>query len=59
VSGRPALVRSRDVKAVIQAARKSGLKQVIVNVDRASIVIPLVPDEEKPVAADANEWGVE
>ena len=62
VSGRPALVRSRDVKAVIRAARKSGLKQVIVNVDRASIVIPLCP-HDKPVeaepAAGANEWAID
>ena len=55
MSGRPALIRSRDVKAVIRAARMEGVKEVTVKVGAGSVVIPLVPDD-KPVAQDANEW---
>jgi hypothetical protein len=53
MSGRPALVRARDVKAVIKAARKEGVKQIVVTVGQASVVIPLVPDD-KPVEAAAE-----
>ena len=55
MSGRPALARSRDIKACIQAARKSGLKRLIVKVGAAEVVFPLCPDD-KPIEADANEW---
>ena len=47
MSGRPALIRCRDMKAVIRAARLEGAKEVIVKVGGAgSVVIPLVPDDK-------------
>ena len=58
MSGKPALIRSRDVKAIIQAARKAGVKEVTVKVGAGSVVIPLYPDD-KPVAEDANEWATD
>jgi hypothetical protein len=51
MSGRPALVRTRDVKAVIKAARKEGVKQIVVTVGQASVIIPLVPDDNAVEAA--------
>jgi hypothetical protein len=51
MSGRPALIRSRDVKAVIKAARMEGVKEVTVKVGAGSVVIPLAPDDT-PVEPD-------
>jgi hypothetical protein len=51
MSGRPALVRSRDVKAVMLAARKLGAKEVLVKPD-GSMVIPLVPAGDESVEPD-------
>jgi hypothetical protein len=47
-------MRSRDVKAVIIAALRAGARQVEVKVGTGSVVIPLVPDDDKPV--EASEW---
>jgi hypothetical protein len=56
MSGRPAVIRQRDCKQIINAAKKAGARQVQVNLPGGtSIVIPLVPDDDKPVA-DTNEW---
>jgi hypothetical protein len=52
MSGRPALIRCRDMKAVIRAARLEGVKEVTVKVGAGSVVIPLVPDDDKPIASD-------
>ena len=56
MSGRPALIRSRDVKAVIRAARMEGVKEVTVKVGAGSVVIPLrATDDEPPTdPADSN-----
>jgi hypothetical protein len=54
MSGRPALIRSRDVKAVIKAARMEGVKEVTVKVGAGSVVIPLCPDD-KPVETEADK----
>jgi len=51
MSGRPALVRSRDVKAVMIAARKLGAREVLVKPD-GSMAIPLAPDDKPVEAAD-------
>ena len=56
MSGRPALIRSRDVKAVIKAARMEGVKEVTVKVGAGSVVIPLAPDDKAVEAANTNEW---
>ena len=53
MSGRPALVRSRDVKAVMIAARKLGAKEVLVKPD-GSMVIPLAPDDTPVEVADES-----
>jgi len=55
VSGRPANIRQRDLKQTLMAALKAGARQVQVNLPGGtSIVIPLVPDDDKP--AEDNEW---
>ena len=55
MSGRPANIRQRDLKQTLMAALKAGARQVQVNLPGGtSIVIPLVPDDDKP--AEANEW---
>ena len=46
MSGRPALIRTRDVKAILKAARLEGAREVTVKVDKASVVIPLVPNDK-------------
>jgi hypothetical protein len=51
MSGRPAELRQRDLKQTIRAAQKAGAKEVRVNLTNgAVIVIPLIPDDEKPIA---------
>jgi hypothetical protein len=54
MSGRPALIRCRDMKAVIRAARLEGVKEVTVKVGAGSVVIPLVPDDDKPDESEGN-----
>ena len=55
MSGRPANIRQRDLKQTLMAALKAGARQVQVNLPGGtSIVIPLVPDDDKP--AEDNEW---
>jgi hypothetical protein len=39
----------RLVDAVIEAARKNGVREVVVTIDGATVRIPLVPDD-KPIA---------
>jgi hypothetical protein len=56
MSGRPALIRSRDVKAIIKAARTEGVKEVTVKVGAGSVVIPLVPDDEPPPDGSNNSF---
>jgi hypothetical protein len=54
--GRPAKIRQRDLKQALMAAQKVGAKELRMHLgDGTSIVIPLVPDDDKPVA-NANEW---
>jgi len=56
MSGRPALIRSRDVKAIIRAARMEGVKEITINVGAGSAVIPLCPtgDEATIDPDDSN-----
>lgn len=52
MSGTPAKIRQRDLKQALAAAQKAGAKQVQVNLPGGtSIVIPLVPDDDQPVAS--------
>ena len=56
MSGKPAKIRARDLKGAIAAAQNAGLKEMWVQFeDGTKIVIPLVPDDDKPVV-DSNEW---
>ena len=56
MSGRPANIRQRDLKQTLMAALKAGARQVQVNLPGGtSIVIPLLPDDDNIVEADANE----
>jgi hypothetical protein len=50
MSGRPALIRQRDVKQILGAAKKAGAKDVKVQVGEVSLTIHLADD--KPLAED-------
>ena len=52
MSGRPALVRERDTKAVIRAAKKEGATKVEIRWGNASAVIHLGEQDQKPVEPD-------
>jgi len=53
MSGRPALIRQREAKQIIQAAKKAGAKDVIVRIGEVSLTINLADD--KPIAPETNE----
>ena len=47
---KPAAITQADVKRVIRAARKEGVRQVEVRIrDKASVIIPLCEPEQKSV----------
>jgi hypothetical protein len=50
MSGRPALIRQREVKQIIGAAKKAGAKNVEVKIGEVSLTIHL--DDQKPVAEE-------
>jgi hypothetical protein len=51
MSGRPALIRQRDLKQTIFAAQKAGVKEIRIRLsDGAEVVIPLSTTDEKPIA---------
>ena len=53
VSGRPALIRERELSKAMNVARKAGAKELRVHLgDDVSIVIPLVSDDNKPVESE-------
>jgi hypothetical protein len=59
VIGKPAKIRGREIMAAIKAARKEGVKEVVVTIgDEAAVVIPLGDQQadDKGKAADKNEW---
>lgn len=45
MSGRPALVRTRDVKAVIMAAKKTGVSKIEVSLGKTSVILHLNDNE--------------
>jgi hypothetical protein len=55
MSGRPALIRQRDCKQIINAAKKAGAKQVEFRVGAVPVIVHLDESAEKP-AANTNEW---
>jgi hypothetical protein len=59
MSGRPALIRQREAKQIIAAAKKAGAKQVEVKLpNEVAVIVHLDLPEQKPVAsvAEGNEW---
>ena len=54
MSGRPALIRQRDLKQALIAAKKAGAKELRVHLgDDVAMVIPLAPDD-RPVEPVGN-----
>jgi hypothetical protein len=54
MSGRPALIRQRDLKQALMAARKAGATEVQLRLGgEISVVIPLrAVDDERPIEGD-------
>ena len=53
MSGKAATITEADVKRVIRAARKEGVRQVEVRIrDGASVIIPLCEEDQKPVETE-------
>ena len=53
MSGKPALIRERELNKAMNVARKAGAKELRVYLgDDVSIVIPLVSDDDKPVESE-------
>jgi hypothetical protein len=51
MSGRPAQIRQRDLKQVINVAKKAGAKLVEVQIGPVPVIIHLSTDD-KPIAED-------
>jgi hypothetical protein len=57
MSGRPALVRERELNKALSAALKVGAKEVRVDLGGGvSITIPLPTADENVASAENNEW---
>jgi hypothetical protein len=54
MSGRPAVIRQRDLKQTLNAARKAGASQVKVKFGEVEVTIPLIDGDEVPTAPDSN-----
>jgi len=52
MSGKRAAFTEPDVRRVIRAAKKEGLRRVEVRVGGASVIIPLCPEDQKSIEAD-------
>jgi hypothetical protein len=54
MGNKPSRVRQREIQQVIRGARNEGAKRIEVHIEgnKASVIIPLVEDEQKPVAPD-------
>jgi len=50
MSGRPALIRQRDSKQIINAAKKAGAKRVEFRIGTVPVIVHLVELDEKPIA---------
>jgi hypothetical protein len=55
MSGRPALIRQREAKQIIQAAKKAGAKDVTVKIGEVSLTVHLA-DDKSDTPPDENEW---
>jgi hypothetical protein len=53
MGNKPSRVRQREVELMIRGARNEGCKQITIRWGTdASVIIPLVEDEQKPVAGE-------
>ena len=52
MSGKLAAFTETDVKRVIRAAKKEGLRRVEVRMGEASVIIPLCEEDQKSVETD-------
>jgi hypothetical protein len=53
MSGKPALIRERELNKAMNVARKAGAKEIRVHLgDNVSIVIPLESDDDKSVESE-------
>jgi len=52
MSGKLAAFAEADVKPVIGAAKKEGLRRVEVRMGEASAIVPLREEDQKPVETD-------
>lgn len=54
MSGRPALIRQRDAKQIIAAAKKAGVPKVEVKIGEVAVILHLNAPEEKDIPDDSN-----
>ena len=52
MSGRPALIRQRDVKQIVNAAKRAGAKDVEVKIGDVKLTIHLADDDKQPTEED-------
>ena len=52
MSGKPAAFTEADVKRLIRAAKKEGLRSVEVRMGGASVIIPLCEEDQKSVETE-------
>jgi hypothetical protein len=52
MSGRPALIRQRDSKQIINAAKNAGAKRVEFRIGNVPVIVHLTESDETPAAKD-------
>jgi hypothetical protein len=52
MSGRPAVIRQRDSKQIINAAKKAGAKRVEFRIGDVPVIVHLTESDEAPAAKD-------
>jgi glutamine phosphoribosylpyrophosphate amidotransferase len=52
MAGRPAIIRQRDVRQVIEAARKAGAKDVELRIGTVPVIIHLCTTDQNSIAPE-------
>jgi hypothetical protein len=52
MSGRPAVIRQRDSKQIINAAKKAGAKRVEFRIGDVPVIVHLTEPDDTPAAKD-------
>ena len=52
MSGRPAVIRQRDSKQIINAAKKAGAKRVEFRIGDVPVIVHLTEPDQTPAAKD-------